>query len=135
MTDPNRVSIPVRLSLAWAALMFLYIYNDYFAMYLPGTIDMMSEGTMGPLGPATPTIMVVVSTLLAIPALMILLSSALPRPVSRWINVVFGLIYTLIQALTFVGSALFYQIVVALEIGVTLYIIWTAFNWRAPSQS
>ncbi|MEO1310973.1 MAG: DUF6326 family protein [Pseudomonadota bacterium] len=123
------VATPVRLSLLWAALMGLYIYNDYFSMYLPGTIEEMSSGVMGPLGAATDTIMIAVSLVLAIPALLIFLSSALPPALAKWANVLFGAAYTVIEILTFFGSAPFYQIVVVFEILVTLAIIWTALTW------
>jgi hypothetical protein len=119
----------VMLALAWASLMSLYIYNDYFSLYLPGVITNMASGHMGPLGLATPRVLVSVSILLAIPALMILLSVALPAGASRWLNVVFGLVYTIVEALTFLGPALFYKIVVALEIALTLFIVWRALRW------
>ena len=119
----------VKLSLLWTALMFLYIYNDYFSMYMPGSIEDMLAGRMGPLGEATETIMVAVSLMLAIPALMIYLSAALPPAASRVLNIILGLAYTVVQILTFFGSALFYQIVVGLEVAVTLLIVWTALTW------
>jgi len=131
--EPFRAPTSITLALAWASLMSLYIYNDYFSMYLPGAIRDMSSGRMGPLGPATPGVLVGVSILLAIPALMILLSVALPAPASRWLNIVFGLAYTAVEALTFLGPALFYMIVVALEIGLTLFIVWRALRW--PKQA
>jgi hypothetical protein len=109
--------------------MCLYIYNDYFSMYLPGVITNMSSGRMGPLGLATPRVLVGVSVLLAIPALMILLSVALPAVASRWLNIVFGLAYTVVEALTFLGPAIFYRIVVALEIALTIFIVWRALRW------
>jgi len=127
--QPNTVSAPLRLSLLWAALMGLYIYNDYFSMYVPGSIETMASGTMGPLGPATDQILVAVALLLAIPALMIYLSAALPAALSRWSNIGFGVVYTGVEALTFVGSRPFYQMVVAFEIIVTLLIVWTALRW------
>jgi hypothetical protein len=127
--QPSTVSAPLRLSLLWAALMGLYIYNDYFSMYLPGSIEDMAAGTMGPLGPVTDTILIGVALLLAIPALMIYLSSALPATLSRWSNVIFGLAYTVVEVLTFIGSRPFYQMVVVFEIIVTLLIIWTAVRW------
>ena len=127
--QPSTVSVPLRLSLLWAALMGLYIYNDYFSMYLPGVIEGMAAGTMGPLGPATDTILIAVAILLAIPALMIYLSSALPATVSRWSNIGFGVAYTGVELLTFVGSRPFYQMVVVFEIIVTLLIVWTALRW------
>src|SRR3954468_6882006 len=122
--EPFRAPTSVTLALAWASLMSLYIYNDYFSMYLPGAIRDMSSGRMGPLGPATPGVLVGVSVLLAIPALMILLSVALPPAASRGLNIVFGLTYTVVEALTFLGPAIFYRMVVALEIALTLFIVW-----------
>lgn len=126
------VPVKIKLSFLWASLMFLYIYNDYFSMYLPGTIDGMDAGQMGPLGDATQLVLVSVSILLAIPALMIFLSTLLPPTFSRWLNVFMGLAYTVVEALTFFGSALFYQIVVVLEITVTSLILWYAVRW--PKQ-
>jgi hypothetical protein len=81
----------IRLALLWASLMFLYIYNDYFIMFTPGTIADMSAGRMGLLGKATDALMLGVSVFLAIPALMIFLSAALPPVMSRWLNVLLGL--------------------------------------------
>lgn len=123
--------VPIRLKLAllWAALMFLYIYNDYFSLYLPGTIDGMRAGRIGPLGEATDLVLVGVSLMLAVPALMIFLSAALPAAVSRWLNVLLGAVYTVIEVLTLFGSPPFYQIVVCLEIAVTLTIVWLSLRW------
>jgi Family of unknown function (DUF6326) len=131
--EPFLAPTGVMLALAWASLMSLYIYNDFFSMYLPGVITNMSAGHMGPLGLATPRVLVGVSILLAIPALMILLSVALPAGASRWLNIVFGLTYTVVEALTFRGPELFYKIVVAFEIAVTLFIVWRALRW--PRQA
>lgn len=123
------IPAPIKLSLLWAALMGLYIYNDYFSMYLPGAIESMSAGIMGPLGEITDAILIGVSLMLAIPALMIFLSSAMPPVLSRWINVILGLAYTVVQGLTFFGSEPFYQMVVVFEIVVTLLIVWIALRW------
>ncbi len=125
---------PIRLALLWAALMALYIYNDYFSLYLPGTIEEMSAGVIGPLGAANDTVLVMVALVLAIPAMMIFLSVFLPTVLSRWSNIFFGVVYTLIEGLTFVGSRPFYQMVVAFEIVVTLLVIWTAWRWRRTNQ-
>jgi hypothetical protein len=115
--------------LLWAALMGLYIYNDYFSMYLPGTIENMSAGVIGPLGEATDSVLVSVALLLAIPAMMIYLSAALPPAPSKWSNIVLGGAYTIIEALTLPRSAPFYQLVVVIEIMTTLLIVWTAWRW------
>jgi len=123
------VATPVKLALLWASLMSLYIYNDYFSMYMPGAIHAMSHGRMGPLGSATPPVMVAVAILLAIPAVMIFLSAALPPVWSKWLNVLVGAIYTIVEVLTFAGPQLFYRIVVAIEILITLSVVFYALRW------
>ena len=129
-----RLPTNLKLALLWASLMSLYIYNDYFSMYLPGTIENMKAGRIGPLGEATDGVFVGVSMLLAIPALMIVLSGVLPPAINRTLNIMFGLAYTAVEALTFVGSRPFYQIVVAFEIAVTLTIVWSALRWPRATR-
>jgi hypothetical protein len=131
--ESYRAPTPLKLALLWTTLMFLYIYNDYFSLYRPGEIEGMMAGRIGPLGEATEGVLVGVSLMLAIPALMIALSVLLPAPASRWLNAGFGAIYTAIQALTLTGDALFYRIVVVMEIAVTLTIVTLALRWpKAP---
>ena len=124
-----KAPVNLKLALMWTSLMFLYIYNDYFSLYLPRTIERISAGQMGPLGPATAPVLVGVSMMLAIPALMISLSVLAPPIASRWLNVLMGLAYTAIEVLTFNGPALFYKIVVGLEIVLTALIVWCALRW------
>lgn len=124
----GRLQTGLALSLLWATLMGLYIYNDYFSLYLPKTLERMSGGQLA-FGPATPVALLIVSLMLALPALMIFLSAALPRTISRWLNIVLGVAYTVIEVLTFSGSPLFYQVVVGLEIAVNVAVIVYAARW------
>lgn len=123
----------IKLALMWTSLMFLYIYNDYFMLYMPGQIEGMAAGRLGPLGAATESVMVGVSLMLTITALMIALSVLLPSQISRWLNVVLGAAYTAIEVLTLTSPYLFYKIVVVLEILLTLGIV--AIAWRWPRES
>ena len=128
ISSSRRLPTGLALSLLWASLMGLYIYNDYFSLYLPRTLEKMAAGQLA-FGPATPTALLIVSVMLAVPAVMIFLSAALPRLISRWLNLVLGLAYTAIEGLTFVGSPLFYQVVVVIEIVVTLLVVVYAARW------
>lgn len=124
-----KVPTPIRLSVLWATLMSLYIYNDFFSLYIPGEIDAMSVGDMGALGEATGAILIFTSLMMAIPASMIFLSSFLPSIVSRWSNIILGSAYTFLQIWSFSDSPPFYIMIVGLEIIVTGLIIWTAWRW------
>jgi hypothetical protein len=124
-----RAPTKVKLALLWTSLMFLYLYNDYFSLYTPGTIADMTAGRLGPLGQASASVLVGVSMMLAIPALMIFLSVSLPPLLSRWLNVILGVAYTAIEALTLPHSPLFYRIVVTFEIALTVLVVWYALRW------
>lgn len=127
------VPTPVKLSLLWASLMALYIYNDFIALWIPGMLEMISEGQMGPLGEATDTVLVGVAIVVGIPATMVFLSSILPTKLSRLLNLVFGPIFCALAVLTGIGAAPFYQLIVVTEVIILLLITWTAFRW--PRQN
>lgn len=129
MHENHQIPVRLKLSLLWASLMALYIYNDYFTLFMPGTIEAMSKGSLGPLGDVTEVKMLAVAIVLAIPASMIFLSSALSAGLSRWLNGIFGVIYCIIAVLTFFGAPLFYKFIVSLEIVATLIIIFYALRW------
>ena len=124
-----QLSRPLRLSLLWASMMFLYVYNDYFSLYLPGTIEGMMAGTIGPLGDATETVLLGVAILMTIPALMVFVSAGLPAAFSKWLNVGFGAVYTCVNIATFFGSALFYQFTVSVETVLSIFIVASALTW------
>jgi hypothetical protein len=77
LEDP-KVHVRAKLSALWTAILFCYVYGDFFGLYRPGNLKDMLDGG-GPLGPATQGSLVIVSALMAVPALMIFLSLVLPR--------------------------------------------------------
>ena len=124
-----KIPTNIKLALLWASLMFLYLYNDYFSMYVPGTIDSMAKGSFGPVGQATDALLVGMSVLLAVPSLMIFLSAVLTPRLNRWLNVVLGLVYTVIECFTLLGSPVFYRIIVVAEVILTAFIVLYALRW------
>lgn len=122
---------PAKLKLAalWTSLMFLYVYGDYFNMYSPGKLAKMAAGDVGPVNSADETAMLAISMMMVIPALMISLSLLLTAVLSKWLNVLFGLAYAAILAMTLPGAPLFYLGYGAVEIPLSLLIVWTALSW------
>jgi hypothetical protein len=130
------IEVPVKykLSAMWASVMFCYIYVDYFELYVPGKLQGMLDGKMIPLGPVTQGILLGTAIMMTIPSLMVFLSVALRASVGRWLNIVFGLIYTLIQLLVVSNSGwIFYSGIGLLEAALTALIVWTAWTW--PRQA
>ncbi len=125
--------LTVKLAALWASLMFCYIYADFFGLFVPGRLGDMNQGIINPLGPATPGVMLGVSIMLAVPALMIFAVLVMRPAVNRWANIVLGLVYAVIIALTMIGAPLFYLFFGAVEIGLSLLIIGHAWRWPAEA--
>src|SRR5262245_26630190 len=91
-----KVHVKIKLSALWISVMFCYIYADYFGLYVPGALQRMLEGKMGPLGPTTQGVLLFTSVMMAIPSIMVILSLALNPNLNRWLNIILGAIYTVI---------------------------------------
>jgi hypothetical protein len=132
MSTLQDTKIPLRIKLAglWASLMSCYIYGDFFGLFAPGRLQDMIAGNFGPLGTTTPGILVGVSLMMALPALMIFASLALPATICRWANILFGLFYTVIMLLTMPGALPFYITLGVIEVLLTAAVV--AYAWRWP---
>ena len=124
------VKTPVRLKIAaaWTAVMFCYIYADYFGLYVPHQLTRMLAGNMPGLGPVSQGGLLFTSAMMAIPSVMIFLSVALRPGFNRWLNLVLGPLYTLIILLTMWNWA-FYVAYGVIEVVLTSLITWYAWTW------
>ncbi|MBB6502425.1 DUF6326 family protein [Pedobacter cryoconitis] len=127
-----KINVKIKLSALWATVMFCYVYGDIFSLFVPGRIKDLMHGQMG-IGPTTPSNLLVFSIVLAIPALMVFLSLTLKPKINRLLNIIMGLVYTIIMILTVLASIapwwIFYIFLGVLEIIITLTIIWHAWKW------
>ena len=129
MRDDIEVNPKIKLAALWTSVMFCYIYADYFGLFAPGVLWKMNQGLIAPLGRATDAVLIGVSLMMAIPALMIFLSVALRAPVNRVLNVVFGLVYTGIIMFTMTGGPKHFLFYGAIEIALTLLVVYYAWTW------
>ena len=143
MTTPNtpratlvdsKIDIKIKLSALWAAIVFFFIYGDYFALYVPGKLSEMLASKMGMLGPitlgtVTQGALVGASIMLAIPSLLVFLSLVMNASINRWINISFGALYTLILLVLIQGGWIFLRFYGVVEIALTLTIVWQAWKW------
>lgn len=110
--------------------MFLYIYGDYFELYAPDKVEKLMNVTDVL---DSPIKLFLASVLLAIPALMIALNVLLQPKTSRWLNIIFGGLLTIVVIL--VGSFSlypwygFYVFYAILEAIITVTIVWQALKW------
>lgn len=128
--DDFKVHVKFKLSTLWAALMFCYIYGDYFGLYVPGQLKGMLAGD-GPIGPVSQGTLVATSILLAVPGVMVFLSLVLPPKLNRWLNIIFGAFYiaVMIITMTMPGAWAFYMLLGIIEILLGLLTVWYAWSW------
>lgn len=113
--------------------MFLYIYADYFQLMTPGKLERMIA-LETPMGPTSPALLVVFSTILIIPALMIFLSVFLKPQINKWLNILMAFLYACISILIVITSFgaewyTFYVLFNLIELLVFILIIAQAWKW------
>jgi hypothetical protein len=127
--DDIKVHVKLKLSALWASVMFCYIYGDYFLLYQPGKLQDVLRGNMAPLGPVTQGVLLFTSVSMAIPAAMVFLSLALRANLSRRLNIILGVLYTLFVLITMPGAWAFYLFTGSVDVALTTLIVWHAWTW------
>jgi ABC-type Na+ efflux pump permease subunit len=86
-------------------------------------------GGKAAVGAVSQGILLAMAAVMVILGLMPFLSLVLAPAAARWMNIVFGIIYTAIMFLAIRGSWRFYIAYGVIEITLTLLIIWHAWRW------
>jgi hypothetical protein len=79
-----RINVKLKLAALWTIFMFLYIYVDYFHLYMPGALEGILAGRVFVFDVSQAFLLVGLASV-TIPALMIFLSVALPTKVNSLI--------------------------------------------------
>ena len=131
---------PVRakLAAAWTSFMFLYIYVDYLALYKPGFVDEILAGIVHEFDTG-PTFVALALTLMAIPILMILLSTTLPARANRTLNLVVASLYIPVMVFNAASTnwewASFYGLSIGIEVLLLAFILRSAWTWPRRTTS
>ncbi len=135
------VAMPVqaKLAAAWASLMFLYIYVDYYHLYRPGILDDIQAGLVFEFE-ISPPLMTAFLALLAVPSLMITLSVVLPAQANRIANLLVAALYIPVTAFNAVGEswewAPFYVLSIGVELLLLAFILRASCAWpRIPAAA
>lgn len=130
--DDIRVHVRFKLSALWASVMLCYLYGDFFGLYKPGTVKEMLAGQLGG-DDVSQGMLVAMAAIMAVPSAMVFLSLALPAAACRRANIVLGIAYTLLMAVSMVGMWAYYLLLGVIEMAMTLAIV--AYAWRWPRQA
>jgi len=130
-----RVPVKLKLSALWATLMFLYAYGDIFAYFRPGFIEDVMDGEVFAFE-INQVFLLAISIYVAIPAVMVVLVLILKAGISRWVNIVVGLIYASTILLSTIGDDYVYYFFLSfLEAAIALLIVWSAWKWPVTAGS
>lgn len=126
-----KVNLRILLSGLWTSVMFLYIYGDYFELYVPKKVEGLLEGNNLL---DTPYKLLLATILLTVPSLMIFLSLVLKPKLNRILNISvagFLAIFTLLVGISSISEwRIFYVMLAFLESIITIIIVWKAWNWK-----
>jgi hypothetical protein len=123
------IRVNMKLAALWASFMFLYIYVDYFHLYMPGSIKDLLAGKAFVFDITQVWILVALASV-TIPALMIFLSVALSAQVNRRTNIIVAAVYIPYTLFNLAGEAWVHMVFGAVvEVVLLLLIIRYAWKW------
>ena len=126
-----KVHVKLKLAALWTSLMFLYIYVDYFHLFMPGSLEDLLAGKVF-VFEITQAFLLAGLASVTIPALMIFLSIALSAKVNRWTNIIVATVYIPYTLFNLAGEAWMHMVFGAVvEVVLLLLIIWYAWKWPA----
>lgn len=125
-----KVSVQMKIATLWTSFMFLYIYVDYFHLYMPGKVDEILKGRVFEFDITQGFILVALASM-TIPTLMIFLSVALPAKVNRWANIITAVVYIPYMLFNLAGEAWMHMVFGAV-VEVVLLCLIIRYAWKWP---
>ncbi|MEQ8910187.1 MAG: DUF6326 family protein [Vicingaceae bacterium] len=121
----------ILFSTLWVFVTVNYIFCDVFTLFYAPDLNQFLTGQVGGIE-LTQGFLLTFAIIMEFAMVMIILSRFLKYSLNRWFNLIGGIAFTVIQVGTLVDGDftmhyLFFSIV---EISTTLYIGWTAWNWK-----
>jgi hypothetical protein len=122
-----KINVKLKISALWVAVMFCYVYGDYIQIYVPGILaDAMAVKATA----ETQLEFFAVALLMAMPSVMIFFTLVVQPKINRWLNIILSTLYIVILITTNLTETwVFYLFLTAIEILLSVAIIWYAWKW------
>ncbi|WP_237154823.1 DUF6326 family protein [Oryzibacter oryziterrae] len=127
----EKANIDTRLKLAslWTCFMFMYIYVDYFHLYMPSSLNDILSGKVFEFEISQAFLLISMISV-TVPALMIPFSLILPASVCRRTNIIAAIVYIPYTLFNLVGEAWIHMVfAAAVEVVLLLVILRHAWIW------
>lgn len=129
------IHIKIKLAALWVSATLCYLYGDYFELYTPEKVESLISGDSFLNSPMT---LLIASLIMVIPPLMVVASVFLKPTANKWLNVVFGTVFTIIMLLIALASFTpwysFYVFLAIVESILTALIVWIALKWPKEKE-
>ena len=127
-----KIDVKIKLAALWIAVMFSYVYNDFFYLYKPGQLEDILAGDFGPF--ETNQLSLFLATILmTIPIIMIFLSIVLKAKLNRRANIIVGILYIFVAIGNIIGESWAFYIF-ANVVQVLLLSLIVGYAWKWPKQ-
>ena len=130
LLEDIKVDVKQKLAALWTALMFIYLYVDYFHLYMPGSLKELLAGKVFVFD-ITSTFLSAALISMTIPALMIFLSVALPAKANRVTNIIVAAVF-IPYTLTNLAGEVWIHMVFAAVVEVVLLGLIIRYAWKWP---
>lgn len=129
--DSKKINAKVLLSTLWIFVTVNYIFCDVFTLMYHEDLRQILAGKIGEVQ-ITQLFLLTFAFLMEIPMLMIVLSRLLKYGLNRWVNIVAGILLTLVQVGSLFADAntLHYIFFSIIEISTTVFIVIYAWRWK-----
>lgn len=122
-----QINVKLKISALWIAIMFCYVYGDYIQIYVPGILAKAMEVKVTA---ETQWQFFAVAVLMAIPSVMVFFTLVLTPKVNRWLNIILSMAFIfMLVAVNLTETWAFYLFLTAIEIVISMAIVWYAFKW------
>lgn len=128
-----QVNVKLKLAMLWTSFMFLYIYVDYFHLYMPDKIEDIQKGIVFTFE-ITQGFILTALALATIPILMIFLSVILPAKANRLTNIIVAILLIPYMLFNLAGEAWIHMIFGAVTEVVLLGLV-IRYAWQWPSHN
>ena len=125
-----KVSLKLKLATLWTSFMFLYIYVDHFAIFMPDKIEDILKRKVFVFDITEGFILTALASI-TIPALMIFLSVALPAKLNRWVNIIIAAVYIPFTLFNLTGETWMHMVFGAV-VEVVLLCLIISYAWKWP---
>ena len=127
----TEIDIKHKLSALWLVFMMLYIYTDFYKLYMPGKIQDILSGVMDGVK-VTQVSLLVFAIITIIPAFMIFISLVVRAKVNRWLNIILGVLHIAIGVINLVGATWAYYIFYGISLTLIAILI-VVYAWKWPN--